>query len=152
MSHPDLLDQLIAAFEQETAIYQEMLTCSEEQALILKEKAPNEDALARLMAQKVKLAESAERIEAEHQPIKDSWKEVYTAFSDEERARAAQAKDRLMALLERLQQLENDIVIGLNRCKDEVARRLVELQKSTAISKAYVQRTPAPSRFIDKRR
>lgn len=152
MNQPDLLTQFIEALTREQDVYDQIYDCSKKQIEWIESKNRDTEIFARLMNEKVELMTRAKQIEDEHQALKSSWQEIYTAFTDEERQPAAEARQNLLDRIEDLRRMEDEITAGIQHRMGDIERDMLSLQKSKNSAKAYVtKKNPKPPRYFDKR-
>lgn len=151
MQNLDLLKQLESAFTEEKTVYESILALSKAQLELIEEKKQDAERIARLMNEKWERIQQAQALEEAHQPIKSSWEEVHTSYSEEERKPAAEAKEALLALIDELRRLEDEITVGIRGKMSAINQQLLDLQKEKKSAKAYYSNLDIrPPRYIDK--
>lgn len=146
----DLLSMMESALAEEYEYYQRVEKLSLELSENLRSTTPDAEKIAKLIDRKLAILNEVHPIEDQHQPIKKRWESEYQSFNQTERKKIADAKNRLLALFERLNRMEFEIGQAIREQMTAMSRDLNRIQKNREATQAYFQTENPPPRFIDK--
>jgi tRNA uridine 5-carbamoylmethylation protein Kti12 len=140
------------ALKKEYGEYQNLLSLSAQQHDILSDPLPDTDQIVSIMDRKMTMINVIQKLESEHKQIKQTWEECHRAFTDEEKRGIAKLREALLSTIERLRDLEDQIIHSIKKCESEINNKLQGLYQGRTANSAYLKINHGPPRYIDKKK
>lgn len=152
MQDQSVLLHMEEALRSEYQAYMHLLTLSELQYSLLDEPEPDVVRIASIMDQKMQILDQVRELDSEHKPIKEKWETLFSVFPMHEKQNIAILKEKLVAILENLRNLEDQVALSIRKCEDAINLQLKAIYRGRVVNQAYFKINERSSRYFDKKK